>query len=404
MTNDSEQIVVTGSGIICSIGTNKEEVFLSLKEKRSGIKIHNFQWKGEAMQLPFAAINQSNDQLRQQLGLENSSIYSRTTLIGILAAKQALKESNIRSRSALRGGLVSSTTVGGMDLTEDIFNSIQSSDTTNWHKLKAHDSGYCAECIANELQLCDFVTTISTACSSAANAVQLGAKLLLSNNLDYVVVGGTDALTRFTTNGFRSLMIYDEDLCKPWDNQREGLNLGEGAAYLVLQRKSDVDDSKVQAIVSGYANANDAFHQTASSSEGEGAYLAMKGALNLAGLTAEQIGYVNVHGTGTENNDASETIALERIFANSEKPPVPVSTTKSYTGHTLAAAGSIEAVISVIAIQNQIIPANLRLKDPILNTVFKVVREPMQKKVSHILSNSFGFGGNCTTLILSSLN
>ncbi len=395
-----EQIVVTGMGIICSIGTNKGEVLKALQSQQTGIEIESFKWKDEVLQLPLGSVKRSNEQLRSELNLESSSIYSRTALLGILAARQALHESNIKNRISLKGGLVSATSVGGMDLTEDIFTSILSDNTEEWHKLEAHDSGYATECMAKDLDLYDFVSTISTACSSSANAIQLGAKLLLEKQLDYVVVGGTDALTRFTVNGFRSLMIYDDEFCKPWDNKRKGLNLGEGAAYLVLQRKSDVEDSKILANLSGYANANDAFHQTASSSEGEGAFRAMKGALIQANIKPIDIDYINVHGTGTENNDQSETAALERLFVG-QQDPVSISTTKSYTGHTLAAAGSIEAVFSILAIQHKFLPANLRLKDPILSDITESIVESKEKEINHVLSNSFGFGGNCTTLIFS---
>jgi 3-oxoacyl-[acyl-carrier-protein] synthase-1 len=196
-------------------------------------------------------------------------------------------------------------------------------------------------------------------------------------------------------------MILDKAGCRPFDENRAGLTLGEGAAYVILESEEIVKtrNKKVLAELTGYANANDAYHQTASSPEGTGAWLAMQQALLLSGLKPEQISYVNVHGTGTQNNDLSEGIALQKIFG--EKMP-PFSSTKSYTGHTLGAAGAMEAVISVMSISHGILFPNLRFETPMkeldITPLTKVMRNV---EVRNVLSNSFGFGGNNSTLILS---
>ncbi len=176
--------------------------------------------------------------------------------------------------------------------------------------------------------------------------------------------------------------------------------MGEAAAFLVLESDECVkkENKKVLGYVSGYANANDAFHQTASSQDGEGATLAMKKALKVAGLSSKEIDYINAHGTATENNDASESEAILRVFGN--KLP-KVSSTKAYTGHTLAAAAAIEAVYSILALQNDLVFPNLNFENPIKETNIIPETEVLQKKLNHVLSNSFGFGGNCSTLIFS---
>src|SRR5690606_8400871 len=192
-----------------------------------------------------------------------------------------------------------------------------------------------------------FCTTISTACSSSANSIMMAAQMIEDGLLRCAVAGGTDALSRFTLNGFNTLMIVDKELCQPFDKHRRGLNLGEGAAYLLIMSEALADELQLQkiAFVSGYANANDAYHQTASSPEGAGNQLAMRNALVRAGLQPEDISYINAHGTGTPNNDSAECAAIQNVF---ETACPPFSSTKSYTGHTLAASGAVEAVFSTL--------------------------------------------------------
>jgi 3-oxoacyl-[acyl-carrier-protein] synthase-1 len=248
------------------------------------------------------------------------------------------------------------------------------------------------------------MTTISTACSSSANSIMFGAQLIKAGYIDRVIAGGTDSVTKFTLNGFNTLMILDKNGCRPFDENRAGLTLGEGAAYLVMESEEVIKSRNNQVIaeLTGYGNANDAYHQTASSPEGTGAWLAMDKALLHSGLNPEDIDYVNVHGTGTQNNDLSEGIALQKIFGTNMPP---FSSTKSYTGHTLGAAGAVEAVISVMSINRGILFPNLRFETPMkelsISPINKVIKEV---NVRNILTNSFGFGGNNSTLIISKMN
>lgn len=235
--------------------------------------------------------------------------------------------------------------------------------------------------------------TISTACSSALNSIILGSEMLKRDEADIVITGGSESLSRFHLNGFNTLMILDKERCRPFDDTRAGLNLGEGAAFVVLEK----DPERSLAYIAGYGNRCDAFHQTASSENGEGAYLAMKDALEMADLKAEDIQYVNAHGTGTPNNDISESRALIRIFG--DKMP-EVSSTKSFTGHTTSASGSIEAVICILAMQNRFTPANLGWKNQAEGAI-----TPTQGRsgirIDNIICNSFGFGGNDSSMIIS---
>ncbi|HRD40096.1 MAG TPA: beta-ketoacyl-[acyl-carrier-protein] synthase family protein, partial [Bacteroidia bacterium] len=292
-----------------------------------------------------------------------SPALNRTSMLGIAAASEALKHSGIDLNDGMRTGLISSTTVAGMCKTE-LFYKEMVDKSLHLEVLDAHDCGESTEEIADYLGVKDFVTTISTACSSAANAVMLGSRMIKQGMLDRVIVGGVDALSKFTFNGFNTLMILDKEWCKPFDENRRGLNLGEAGAFIVIESEASLKrrNGKALATVAGYANANDAYHQTASSPDGFGATMAIQQALKMSGLSPAQIDYINMHGTGTPNNDQSESKATVNIFGNN----VPkFSSTKAYTGHTLAPAAGVEAVISILSILNDKIFPNLNFTTPI---------------------------------------
>ncbi len=395
----SKKVAITGMGIISSIGNSVEENFNALIQKQIGIsRLENFASK-HVDEIKVGEIKLTNDQLIEQLQLPENNTFTRTALLGAFAAKQAVLNAGITDINAFKTGLISSTSVGGMDFTEKHFYEYLTDDSLSKY-INSHDAGDSSNKIADYIGLKGFVSTISTACSSAANAVMLGARLINSGKLDRVIVGGTDALSKFTINGFKTLMILSDTYNQPFDDNRKGLNLGEAAAFLVLESEEMVQQSnkKVLAYVSGFGNANDAFHQTASSENGEGAFLAMQKAFKTSGLEPKDIDYINVHGTATPNNDLSEGRAIARLFEN--KVP-DFSSTKPYTGHTLAAAAAIEAVFSVLAIQNNIIYPNLNFETPMQEFDLIPNIEVKSKEINHVLSNSFGFGGNCSTLIFS---
>ncbi len=390
---------ITGLGIISAIGRNVPENLNALKARQAGI--------GPAVllksvhQLPVGEIKLSNRELADQCGA--LSTLPRTALLSIVAAKEALSAFDGRLKG-YRISLISANTVGGMDLTEKEYPKIKSGEKIDQRKIRYHESGSITELTAAALGLEDcWTTTISTACSSSANTIMMGAKLIEQGKMDIVIAGGADSLSQFTLNGFNALMILDKELCQPFDENRRGLNLGEGAAYVILMNEQTAKSLKAEklAAVSGYANANDAHHQTASSPEGTGNQLAMKQALQQAGIRPEAIDYINLHGTGTANNDSSEGIAIEKIFEGYSVPEA--SSTKCYTGHTLGAAGAIEAVFSVLAIREQQTWAHLRLQTPMSALSWQPAPDIVAKKIKHVLTNSFGFGGNCSALVISAV-
>ncbi|MBQ4821343.1 beta-ketoacyl-[acyl-carrier-protein] synthase family protein [Aquimarina sp. MMG016] len=396
----SKGIAITGMGIISSIGNTVEENFNALKSVSHGISRIEMLETRHKDEIMVGEIKKSNQDLIEQLGLEPSHCFSRTAMIGAIAAKEALQNADVSDVNDYRTGFISGTSVGGMDTTERHY--LGYPETPKYRRfIEAQHAGFTTQSISDYLGINGYVSTISTACSSAANAIMLGARMIRAGQLDRVIVGGTDALSKFTINGFGTLMILSDEECTPFDDNRKGLNLGEAAAYLVLESDEVVEKSskKILGRVTGWANANDAYHQTASSSNGEGAYLAMKEALKVANISAEDIDYVNAHGTATPNNDLSEGVAMTRIFGEDNMPVF--SSTKAFTGHTLAAAGSVEAVYSLLSLRDDLIFPNLNFKTQMKEFSLVPQTELISKGMNTILSNSFGFGGNCSTLIFT---
>ncbi len=395
-------VVVTGIGIISSIGNNAGDTINSLLSGKSGISPISVLNTRHRDDFVLGEIKLSQAELAEMANVDSSAPWTRTALLGLIAAREALKDASIIGDKTARTGLISASTVGGMDRSELYYKDFLGEAKHNKF-IDTHPAGDHTEKIAKELDINDYLATISTACSSSLNSIMFGARLINNDILDRVLVGGTDALSKFTLNGFNTLMILDKEHCRPFDQSRNGLNLGEGAAYLVLESENLATHRKksIHAYLSGYANANDAHHQTASSGDGTGPYLAMKKALEKANLKPGDIDYINVHGTGTENNDLTEGIALKRLF----KDQIPAfSSTKAFTGHTLGAAGAIESVFSVLALRNQVLLPNLNFKNSIEEIDIEPVTEIKKADLKHVLSNSFGFGGNDSSVIFSAAN
>jgi 3-oxoacyl-(acyl-carrier-protein) synthase len=398
----SERVFVTGIGIISSIGVNARDTAVSLTGSKSGIgkiTLLDTRYKDE---IPAAEVSLTDADLKDLAEIISASQLSRTSLLGIIAARQAMSDSGIRNTGEFRTGLISATSVGGMDRSEKFYaDYIRNGSSGRLRDIITHDCGDCTQHIAASAGISYYLTTISTACSSSANAIMFGSRLIKNNILDRVLVGGSDCLTDFTINGFCSLMIVDKTGCKPFDEERNGLTLGEGAAFLMLESEkcTRLAGKKPLCEIKGFGNVCDAFHQTASSPEGAGAFRAMQKALEKAGIEPCSIDYVNAHGTATKNNDLSEGRAIKSLFGN--KIP-PFSSTKSFTGHTLGAAGAIEAVFCVMALKNNWIYPNLNFRVEMTDPGISPVREfRTGTKLQYVMSNSFGFGGNNTSLIFS---
>ncbi|MBK8949868.1 MAG: beta-ketoacyl-[acyl-carrier-protein] synthase family protein [Flavobacteriales bacterium] len=387
-------VAITGIGAISALGTGTAAQLSGLRAGRSGIG------RLTHLQLPFpelwfGEVKATNSDLAALAGVDPDR--SRTVLLGLIAAQEALRDAGIGTDEVV--DLLSASTVGGMDRSEAFATGWMAGGVDGIDRALGHAVGDHALQLAGHLGLRGLVTTLSTACSSSANALMLGAWLIRSGRAEVVLAGGTDALCRFTTEGFRALSAMDPTPCRPFSADRGGMNLGEGAAYLVLERadRAEARGRTPLAYLAGAANTNDAHHQTATSPDGEGPFQAMRAALEDAGRAPEAVDLINAHGTGTDNNDGTEQVAMERLFATMP----PFVSTKSATGHTLAAAGALEAVFSVLAIRHGVVPANLRFAAPIEGSRSAPNTTPREARVSTVLSTSFGFGGNDSALVLT---
>ena len=393
----SETAYVVNTGIITAIGNDTIANLNSLLNEKTGISKAEFldtHWQND---FPVGEVKLPNDALASLIEVQTK--WPRTALLSAIAVQEAWQPF-ARIANGLRIGFLSANTVGGMDLSEQAYADLKAG-TIALEQFKNHECGAITEVVAQHFGFSHFVTTISTACSSSANSIMMATQMIRIGMLDIAIAGGADSLSKFTLNGFNTLMILDKQPCQPFDNNRRGLNLGEGAGYVVLMSEMAMQQCNATAIcsVSGYANANDAYHQTASSPEGKGNAIPIKNALQKAKLQPADIDNIILHGTLTANNDSSEGKAIENIFGNN----IPAaSSTKAYTGHTLGASGGVEAVYAALSIKEGIVYPNLRLQQPMEELNWAPTTQLQKNKnIQHVLSNSFGFGGNCSSLIFS---
>jgi len=394
------RVFVTGIGVVSAIGNNVEQNLTQLKKGESGIGKAHFLKSNFVETHVFGEAKISTDELRAQLNIFDKG-FTRNDLIAFLAFEEAIKKAHLSAQeiSSTNTAFISASTIGGMQMTQELYNDAnlisKSSDLLESYPGHTH-----AQKFAKHYQLSGIVDVINTACSSSANAIMNGARLIKAGKINRAIVGGTDSLGKFTVNGFNSLGIMSEKPCQPFDENRSGLNLGEGAAYLILESEELIGDKKIYGEILGYGNSNDAYHPSSLSDEAIGVVIAMEKALKVANISPDKIDYINAHGTATGNNDYTELTGIQKTF---NRFP-PFNSTKSYTGHTLAASGAIEAIYSILSLQNQELYPSLNFKDCIIPFDQKPISN-YQNNVSlkYVMSNSFGFAGNCTSLIISNI-
>ncbi len=392
------RIFITGMGLISAIGDSVEENRDSLINEHCGIGHIRFYKTAYAGKLPTAEVKHTTDELNKKLfGTPDPSV-TRTSLLALHAAGEAIRDSQLPSKeiSSAETALVGASTVGGMCLTDELYHDARARDGGTPY-LSSYDYASVTLAIRERYGILGETATINTACSSSANAIIYGARLIRHGFAKRAIVGGADSLAKFTINGFNALNILSSKICAPFDRDRSGLNLGEGAAFLVLEKEEDLNGKKTYAELTGFGNKNDAYHASSNSPEGQGPYLSMMEALERSGLGPQDISYINAHGTGTENNDETESRAMLRLF---DQVP-PFSSTKSLTGHTLGAAGAMEAVFAIQSLVYQEMYPSLSFQHPIPETGLVPVLHYTRHFIRHVMSNSFGFGGNCSTLIFS---
>ncbi|PIB34414.1 3-oxoacyl-ACP synthase [Reichenbachiella sp. 5M10] len=394
------KVYVTGMGVVSAIGNNVAENRQSLIEGKTGLCKNAQYFSSKYTEShPFGEVRLSDDALRSSLTTHDTHGLTRTDLLAFRAFEEAIHDAGLTAKewSNPKTGLISGSTVGGMVLTDQVFED-GSLRAQSKEFLESYD--YCSHTLRliESYQIQGVTDTINTACSSSANAIMLGARLIRSGRAQRMIVGGTDSLAKFTVNGFNSLQILSDELCQPFDENRKGLNLGEGAAYLVLESAELAAGKRIYGEVAGYGNSNDAYHASSLSEDAVGVLAAMEAALVEAGLAPDQIDYINAHGTATGNNDLTEITGFDKLFA--QLPPF--NSTKCYTGHTLAAAGGIEAVYSLLSISHGELYPGLHCQEPIAPVgQLPIANYQSQQEINAVLSNSFGFGGNCTSVVFT---
>lgn len=386
-------INIAGIGVICAAGLDAAQTLASLRKQQTGLRLPTS--TPTSLRVPVGEVPMTDDDLRQSAGATRR-IGSRTALLALTAAREAVADSGLTREELKDTILISSTTVGGMRETPLFFAPFAADGRHGrLRHIAEHTCSSHTATVADALGIGGWRTTLSTACSSGANAIMMGAMMIETGMAKRVVAGGADALCAFTLGGFNSLKILSRETCHPLSTERDGLSLGEGAAYVVL---TACDTATSRGRIAGWRNANDAHHQTAMSDEGRGAQDAMRGAMGKARVTPGEIGYVNLHGTATPNNDQSEMAAMAAAWGDT---PLPCfGSTKGLTGHTLAAAGAMEAVFCLMALGESTAWGSAGLASPMPGFPPPTVRNTTLRG-DYAMSNSLGFGGNCTSLIFS---
>jgi 3-oxoacyl-[acyl-carrier-protein] synthase II len=337
---------------------------------------------------------------------DNTHRYSRSDRLAMVAAEDAVKDFDSESAAFSESGVIMASTVAGLSEIEPEI----AQDPGAWYRhgglLRAasYPAAHVADAVGEHLGVNGPRCAVSAACASSAMAIALAANLLLDGAAPMMLAGGSDALCPFTLSGFNSLQALDPDPCRPFDQNRKGLNLGEGAAVLVLETLAAAmaRNANILTVLRGWAMTNDAFHSTAPQTQGNGLADCMRLAMEMAEVSCDEIGYVNAHGTGTPLNDIAEAHAYETAFRERSRP-VPVSSTKSYFGHCLGAAGALEAAITIVAVRCGALLPTLRLTDPVESASVNWLRgEVVRQTLPLAMSVSAGFGGSNAALIFGS--
>jgi 3-oxoacyl-(acyl-carrier-protein) synthase len=403
-------VAITGLGVIGATGRGFAAMDEALRAGREGVGELSL-WESSLAEFPVGQYrgNLAGDLVELLGDAAPAQVrMSRSDMLALAASAEALQQAGLdrAALATLRAGAHVGQSVCGTLTSEQLY-------IETWHRAKAgehtrsssrgifvHEGATTLDLMARVFSLSGPTLTYMTACSSAANAIGLAADTIRSGRADVMLAGGADSLSRIAFNGFCALKVVSPDGPRPFDRDRQGMMVGEGAGMLVLESLDHARKrgAKVLATVSGYGHSCDAHHLTAPHPEGKGANAAMREALAQAGLDAADVGYINAHGTATQDNDRTEARAIHQVFG----ADVPVSSTKRFFGHTLAAAGGVEAVVSAWALMNQVLPANLGLREPLEDGPINLVgaTTPAQR-LKHELSNSFGFGGNNAALVFS---
>jgi 3-oxoacyl-[acyl-carrier-protein] synthase II len=401
LTDPQKTIVVTGVGVVSPYGIGLDCLQRGMLSGKSCLEHTKDDvypgFEGTTAQVRGLAL------LQEDLNPQ----FSRTDQLAVMAAQDAITSSGLDKSAFHESGIVMASTLGG--LTE--IDSGIAKDPTAWYRRRggllqaaSYPFAHVADAVGQHFGIRGPRCAISVACASGAMAIALAANMLLEEAAPIILAGGSDPLCPFTLSGFNSLQALDPNPCSPFDQNRKGLNLGEGSAVLVLETLAGATARKgnILAVLRGWAMTNDAFHTTAPQKEGSGLADCIRLSLEMAEVSGDDIAYVNAHGTGTPLNDSAEANAYETAFRGRNRP-IPVSSTKSYFGHCLGAAGSLEAAITIMAIRSGALLPTLRLANPIESPGIDWLRgEVKRQPLPLAMSASSGFGGSNTVLIFGS--
>ncbi len=398
----SKRVAITGIGVFCGVAKNSLEFAEALVEGRSGVETIDL---FDVSSFPSRIGSQvKNFNSLDYFDRKESRKLSRSDQFGLIAAGEALHSSGVEGYySPFETGISMGGGAAGMFQGEKWLKAHLAGVKEHPSLLRGILPDQTATDIARRFNLCGYQNTVTTACSSSATAIGWGAELVAGGHLKMVVAGGADTLSILTFAGFNALRVVDPLPCSPFSLGRQGISLGEGAAFMVLESEEDAlaRGAKVYGFVSGYALAGEAHHMTAPDPSGVVAARVMREALLNAAIDPSLVGWVNAHGTGTPLNDVVESQAMRMVFGERVND-VPLISTKGMTGHCLGAAGAIEAVATVVALNRGIIPQTLNFRghDPECDLDYcHDGSKPSGCSVA--MSNSFAFGGNVTSLVLS---
>jgi 3-oxoacyl-[acyl-carrier-protein] synthase-1 len=381
---------ITSFTATTALGRGLATQIQALREGRSGLGQKRFDacalstWIGEvaALDTPLPAsweIWECRNNRLAELGLQQDGFMQ-----AVAAARQRY--------GADRVGVFIGTSSAGVHQTELAYRERSNGELPSWFHLPTSQNVFAvANYVRQRLELCGVSRSISTACSSSAKVFASASRAIAAGHCDAAVVGGVDSLCLTTLYGFNALQLVSADICRPADAQRNGLSIGEAAGFALLE----ADRGQAGLLLEGYGESSDAHHMSAPDPQGRGAAAAMRAALDGAGLAPGDIGYVNLHGTATPANDLSEDRAICSVFG----PATPCSSTKGWTGHTLGAAGIVEAVFCLLCLREQFLPRSLNTRDPDPALEGSIVLESRQSPLRRAMSNSFGFGGSNCSLV-----
>lgn len=392
-------LIITASSMVNALGHGKNATLTALQNQNTGLQLSKnldfSTWLGQVEGVDDYSLEESLIKFR----CRNNQLAKLT--LDTDDFRTAINKAKDKYGADRIGVFLGSSTSGSEETEKAYQNRNENGELpADYDFMHTHNFTSLLDYTQQSLGLTGVGQVISTACSSSAKVFAAAHRHIESGFCDAAIVGGVDTITQVSLYGFHSLQLTSAEPCRPCDENRDGISIGEAAGFALLEIPSleTSSDSNTNVILKGYGESSDAYHMSSPHPEGRGAADAMQQALNKASLSAADIGYINLHGTATPANDAAEDMAVTHIFSSE----TPCSSTKGWTGHTLGAAGITEALICMLILENQFLPANLNLKtlDPSLKMNVLLDNSEAKQTINNVISNSFGFGGSNCSLIL----